>query len=372
MTSKKTLLIVTPIFPPAAGGASTYYGTLSKALIQRGQVVGNIVILTEKMPGRPRRESQMGGRLIVHRCFPHRAGKAREGWRQYIKYAYQNLQYLRMGALIKQHGVDLVLVHTGFHNNINLMHLTISALRRCFRCVWIGDVRDHLLPKKRLAELEVYDRLIACSDNVLSHLKLDSSLQEKISKIPVILDHPVPANPERIDALIGPFGLIGKRYIVSIGLVKAQKGAGLLCKAFEILAEVHPDLHLVLVGYPKERKEILAQMTKHSRIHCLGGLDRTDALGVLSRACMSVSLSLSEGMPRNCLEAMAMGKQVALPPDIPEFMRYCPEHVVCEKEPLSVSKRLADILSMGVLPSYPLLHHSIENVLGRYERLFGT
>ena len=46
-------LIITPLYPPAVGGAATYYSQIAAEMVGRDQIRA-LTILTERFPGQPR------------------------------------------------------------------------------------------------------------------------------------------------------------------------------------------------------------------------------------------------------------------------------------------------------------------------------
>ncbi len=366
----KTLLIVTPIFPPAPGGASTYYNLLARGLIGSNKIIQCVVILTERMPGLSRREILMGGRLVVLRLFPHRAGGKREPWMQYVKYALQNVQYFFLGKILKKYKVDFVLMHTGFYNFPNLMWLAVFLNKKKDHCKWVADMRDWLLPPHRLKQLDPYDAIIACSENIIGHLEHRIQLLRRCNLIPVIADPAIFPDAKKSKGILEKYGLKGKKYLAFIGLIKKQKGLDLLYESFLELTRSQPDLYLVLVGSLKEGVEYLHKLTKHPNIYYLGPLPHGATLTIVANATLCVNLSPAEGMPRSSLEALALGVQVALPPNIPEFMKHCPEYVISESHPKAVAGHFSRLLESNKKPCYPLINHDLEGVLTRYLDIF--
>lgn len=360
------LLIVAPLFKPAQGGASTYYDLLVSGLLDRG-TVEHVTIITSKVPEAPSSEFFYNGRVHVHRLFPYLAGAARQPWLQYPKYAFQNLQYLRIPGLVRENRIDHVLVHSSFHNYPNLIRFIAG---RGTGISWTADVRDHLMPVSSLSQLEPYDNIVACSRNVLQHVSQRPSLRSKIEHIPVIQEElPQPSKTE-IKQFRADRGVASHPYLSYVGLIKPEKGVDLLLDAFEILASRQSELHLVLVGQMKDAGDCRARIQADSRIHYLGEIPRREVLTLMKGAKLNVNLSPIEGLPRSSLEALELGEQVALPPNIPEFEEYCPEHVVRKRDPQAVASKLRALLCNDKTPDYPVERHRLDFIIPRYKDIF--
>lgn len=360
------LLIITPIFYPTAGGASTYYRLLTQGLLANG-IVDQIAVITERLPGQPRREfSDLCGVEVI-RIFPHRAGGRMSKVSQYIRYGIQNLLYAYLPGLIRQVQPDVVLVHSSLHNHFNLL---TPALRRIAKRVpLIADVRDHLLPVKRFNQLEPYREIIACSLNVLHHISENDSLKGRIRHIPVIQEDL--GLRENAAGSLKRYGLNGVSYLLFAGLIKPDKGVNLLLDAYKILCSRGRTEELVLVGQAKDSK-LIATASAIPGVRCLGPLPRVELLDLMSRTRLVVNLSGSEGMPRTSLEAIALGVQVALPAGIPEFEEHCQENVIHSRDPDVVADEIERLLDSTAIPDYPVSEHRVDRVCRLYGEIFGN
>jgi len=79
------ILIITALYPPAVGGAATYFGDVVPRLAQRDEIE-RLTVLTERMPGQPRTLVQGKLRLLrylparVDTCLPASACRSAVGW----------------------------------------------------------------------------------------------------------------------------------------------------------------------------------------------------------------------------------------------------------------------------------------------------
>lgn len=362
------LVIVTPIFQPATGGAATYYRLLCDALLDK-QIAQHITIVTEAFPGQPAVELLHDGRLQILRLFPHRAGGAMSKARQYVLYLLQNLQYMRLARLVEEAEADTVLIHSSFHNQLNLLQFALPRLRKQARL--IADIRDHQLPRNNFAQLSLYARVVGCSQSVVNHLAKDPVLARLVRYIPIPQEPLRPPSTDASSAVLARCGLADAHYILFAGLIKQGKGVDLLLDAYAMLRQ-HMDHApaLVLVGMGKD-SGLVDKANQMAGVHLLGPMCRNDLLALVHRASLVVNLSSSEGMPRICLEAMALARPVLLPRNIPEFDEHAPRFVaVSDSDPHAIAMQMHETLMCEATAPYPVERHNIDHVLGQYEELF--
>lgn len=361
------LIILTPIFPPASGGAATYYETLSRALLEAG-VARQISIISERFPGEPARTTDSSGRLRVIRLFPHRAGGALSKFSQGARYCWQNVQYRLLPELIASSGGDTVLVHSSFQNFGNLLGPILERLRN--KALLIADVRDHQMPASKVGRrLESYHRIIACSENVAAHVALHSKLCARLVVIPIPQQSVEIGDTQEHRQIVTDAGLQPWRYILYAGLIKRRKGIELLLDAHQSYRRQEPYLDLVLVGSGKDPR-LLSRAESLPGVRLLGPVEHSRLLVLMKFAALNVNLSSSEGMPRVSLEALAVGSRVILPPGVPEFRRFClPWVAASDHDPDVLAHQFRSVLSGPATSGYPLERHSIAQTLPLYAEL---
>lgn len=359
------LLIISPIFSPSTGGAATYYHLLAVGLLGRG-VVKRVTVITERLPGRPSHEHLCVSGIEVIRLFPFRASGALGLLSQYFRYGFQNLLYFRLPFLISALKPDIVLVHSSFHNIFNVFRQSIRFVAKAFPI--IGDIRDHQLPLCRLGHLGDYHGLIVCSINVRAHVQRDPFLRSKIQHIPVVQEALLRSG-QQVNRTLGKFNLEFGSYLLFAGLIKTGKGVELLLETYRILRSRGLNTQLILIGVAKDKK-LLDRALSIPGVIYLGALPRAEVLDLMSCARLVVNISFSEGMPRTCLEALALGVRTMLPRGVPEFERYCLKSVARSKNPDDLALQVEELLASPPEKNYPLGDHSLEAVLPQYENLF--
>lgn len=358
------LAILTPIYKPATGGAATYYSLLGSMLIAN-RIVERVTVITERMPGESHDASEADGSLRIMRVFPYRASSA-AGWlRQRALYLVQNLLYYRLPAIVKSLGVDVLLVHSSFHNQFNLLGGPLRLIQKHTRLV--ADVRDCQMPAAKLSQLEPYTQIIACSENVYSHLATRPSLSARVHTIPIPqADLPLPDTPTS-EEVVRELGCDPERYLLAVGLLKSRKGVDLLLDAYvNWRAQSGQSFDLVLVGTIRD-KALARRARRAPGVRLLGAVARTRLLALMKHAALNVNLSLSEGMPRASLEALALQTRVILPAGIPEFRRHClPWVAVSTTDAKLLAQQFREALAAPPPLCYPLNHHSPSMVVKHY------
>src|SRR5690606_36235357 len=106
------ILLLTPLYPPAVGGAATYFSHIVPRL-EADAAIEKLVLLTEQMPGEP--ETLTAGKLTILRLLPRRVSEKRP----FLFHALTYLQTQRwfqqkLARLVAAHQIDLVHFHTRF------------------------------------------------------------------------------------------------------------------------------------------------------------------------------------------------------------------------------------------------------------------
>ncbi len=150
-------LIVTPLYPPAIGGAATYFSMVAPGLVARPEI-DHVTVLTECLPGEP--SEWTDGKLRVLRRLPTRVSVAHRSWAARAQ-SYARTQWwfsAHFVALARQLSVDVIHLHTRYHGRA-----LFAALQRSDIPV-IANLHDKLTEPRSL--MAVADRLLCCADSV--------------------------------------------------------------------------------------------------------------------------------------------------------------------------------------------------------------
>ena len=111
---------------------------------------------------------------------------------------------------------------------------------------------------------------------------------------------------------------------------------------------------------------MMLDLLEHDSVVYLGNVARNDVLALTNGASLCVNLCPDEGLPRSSLEALALNRPTLLPPNIPEFEKYCGDWVIASTDPESVGNRIIAELSAPQAPKYPVKNHDLGAIRDRY------
>jgi glycosyltransferase involved in cell wall biosynthesis len=142
-------------------------------------------------------------------------------------------------------------------------------------------------------------------------------LQERFGELPVtVIPHGVdharfrPESQPDDRRMLDELGVPGS-FIAFVGTLEPRKDAPTLVRAFDRVADSHPDVHLVLAGQPgwgvDAVEEALAGSKHHERVVRTGFIPDAAVPALLRRARVVAYPSLSEGFGLPALEALACG-----------------------------------------------------------------
>ena len=355
------ILIITALYPPAAGGAATYFGDIVPRLAQRDDVE-QLTVLTEHMPGQPRLWTD--DKLQLLRYLPTRASLTQRHWLTHaMSYVLTQVWFtVRLPGLVQHHQVDLIHFHTRFRGR-----LFYAALRRSGVPV-IADLRDKMTDPMRL--MSVATRLLCCGEGVQRFAIEGGFPAERTVLIPNAFIPPtIPPLESVVDAR-QRYRLGEEPYLLFVGDITRNKGVYDLLEAHQRWRAEHPQVQLVLAGTNREAEHFLRQVRRYTGVIYLGHVPHQDALTLMCGAEIVVLPSRSEGLPTVILEAVALGTKVICPPGIPEFERHLPQFVLPEVDADSIVKTLNFVWHFDDLPSYPFSEHNVGCVVGSLADLY--
>ncbi len=353
------MVIISPTFLGDGTGVSTYYGLLT-AELRHLDVPVTVISARHDGPTPPGYIGAFGFQTDVA---AHRLVRAR-------RYIRKNLDYLKLPALLQRFGRGPVLVHANFYTRPSLFPWLLASIQTSERR-FIVDVRDPHTPPERARHFRRYERVIACSDNVVAHLRQCGVPDETIVSIPVMQSE-ITLDPERSVLTGEAKALSERRYIFFGGAIGHYKAVDRLLEMFtEHVRPRAPGVDLVLAGPLKTADPTMLGQLAAPGVHYLGSRTRPEVLELMAHAALCIHLSPNEGMPRSCLEALALRRPVVLPPNVPEFTRYCPDFVASDPDPARIAAQVLEQLNTPRLAPYPLERHLPHNVMPAYLNVLG-
>jgi glycosyltransferase involved in cell wall biosynthesis len=353
-------LIVTPLYPPAIGGAATYFGIVAPGLAGH-PAIDRVTVLTERLPGQPVEWSD--GKLRVLRRLPTRAGVAQRGrWARTSGYARTQWWFhAHFGALRRQLGADVIHLHTRYGGR-----LLYSALQRS-RAPVIANLHDKLTAPFSLTG--VADTLLCCAEGVRRFASQGGFPDRRTVLLPLPLVVPPLPPPAQVAATCSRYGMTPATYLLFVGDITARKGVYDLLDAFRRW-QPPSTIGLVFVGANWEGERFLREVRGSRGVSYLGPVPRDDAWRLMRGAAIVVLPSHNEALPYVILEAVAMGTRVICPPGIPEFERHLPDAILPTVNAEAILRVLQSVLVQKKLPSYPMSEHNPERVLSGLVNLY--
>ena len=347
-------LIITPLYPPAVGGAATYYSQIAAEMVGRDQIRA-LTILTERFPGQPRVRQE--GNLAVLRLLPTRIARPQRPYPIHAAtYALtQGWFASRLPGLVRSQDIDLVHFHTRYASG-----LFPAAVKRC-EVPAVADLRDKLVEPAKLAGMA--DRLICCCEGVHRFALAGGFPPDRADLVPLSFTPPAPASSAQIRQARAAHGLGDAPYLLYVGDVNENKGVLDLLQAYSQWRTNHPDVGLVIVGVNRLGKAFRQQVTATEGATYLGAMPRETALTLMTGAEIVVLPSRSEGLPRVMLEAMALGRKVVAPPHIPEFDRHIPEFVLPRVNDAVLAETIERVWRLDHAPSFPFTPYRLPDVV---------
>jgi len=354
-------LIITPLYPPAVGGAATYYSQIAAELVKRDEIRA-LTILTERYPGEPR--SQKEGKLTILRLLPTRISRPQRAYPIHAaSFALTQAWFkTQLPGLVRNRGISLVHFHTRFASG-----LFPGTVRRCAAPA-VADLRDKLIDPAGLADYA--QRLICCCEGVYRFALNGGFPPERADLIPLSFAPPSPPSSSQIQRVRDAFGIEDGPYLLFVGDVNENKGVLSLLQAYDQWRSTHADVALVIVGVNRLGKMFQNQVDATKGAIFLGSVQRETVLALMSGAEIIVLPSRSEGLPRVILEALALDRKVIAPPNIPEFDRYIPGSVLFGTDVVTLIETLERVWNQDHAPSFSFspyqLAHVVESVISTY------
>ena len=356
------LLILTALYPPAVGGAATYFGSVVDRLARCDDVEA-ISVLTERMPGQSHTLDR--GKMRLLRWLPNRISAGQKALSIHAAtYVLTQLWFvLRLPRLVRQQRIDLIHFHTRYRGR-----LFYAALRRS-RVPVIADLRDKMTDPARL--VGVADRLLCCGEGVYRFAIEGGFPAERTALVPIPFTPPEAPSSALVSDVRRRYGLGRGPYLLFVGDITANKGVYDLLESYRRWRPRHPQVRLVFAGPNREGERFLSQVRQITGAIYLGRVPHRDALALMRGAEVVALPSRSEGLPRVILEAVALGTPVICPPGIPEFERHLSRFVLPQVDPDSIMEKLDTVWRRdNCSPSYPLFEHSPHRVVGELAGIY--
>ena len=329
---RRRLVIVSPYYLPAPGGAARYYSALAAELLDKDPTLC-VEIVTEAYPDQPAFQADLEGRLTIRRIFPYRAGNL--GMSRWVVALYLLQQIQLLGLAVKPPGPgNAYLIHGYFHNRPGaapLLAWLLRALRRRGGRL-VADLRDPRLPRWAFRGLYPYDSILCCSQNVLDLISVDPRLDERAQLVPIPFEVERPSD-EAVRAVLSRFGLAQGAYVYSPNGVQRDKNIDEILAMTEGLRRRGHRLALVVAGRRRDWGAVHEDAERRGVLRYLGLVSHHETLCLTAGSALVPVISPTvESISRAALESLAMGTPVLLPANVPEFRAGCASQVAVSLE----------------------------------------
>ena len=372
------ILLLSPLYPPAIGGAASYFADIVPLLVKHPDIE-QVVLVTEKMPGEP--QETIEGKLTVLRLLPTRVSRERPYLIHALTYIQTQLWFQRsLAKLVEQYQIDLVQFHTRFRGRA-----TYQALAQLPVPV-LADLRDKMSDPADLAQCSHH--LLCCAQGVANFAATGGYPVNCMTHIPLPFVPPQPLSTTAIQAAQQQIGRlieqqqsgaaqqqfgVGKRpYLLYVGDITVNKGVYELLDAFTAWQTPQPGIELVMAGVNREGQRFTDRVSQVPQTYFLGHIPHAQLLALMQGAEMVVLPSRSEGLPLTILEAVALGKKVLCPPHIPEFETHLPEFALPEVTAAAIAETLNTVWHNPATPQYPLANHRAETIVAKLVDVYQT
>jgi glycosyltransferase involved in cell wall biosynthesis len=339
------VLLVTPLFFPSLSGAAVYFDTLARGV--RAAAPGTeITLLTRRVRGAPASERRDGVRVL--RLLPG-----------------SRLAAPTVLAASLVLGSDVVHYHT------LVSYRGLGRLASLFRARIVGDMRD-LAARNEGADLRHYlhcSRLICASENIFRFLRTRDFPAWKLVHVPIPFAPPRPPTTAEVEAALARYRVpLDRPYALFVGAIIPYKGVAELLAAMPLVWRRDPELRLVLAGPLTPEGDAAfpggfrAAVGADPRLRWVGPVAHADVPALMAGADLFVLPSRTEGLPRACLEAIALRRRLITPPGIPEFDAACPNAVLPAVTPEAIAEKIEWTRREGVPVDYPLDRHDVGRV----------
>jgi glycosyltransferase involved in cell wall biosynthesis len=216
---------------------------------------------------------------------------------------------LRLRAIIKEHGVEIVNTHSGVDAWIGALAAKLAGAPLLVR------TRHLNIPLRRSIINFVHylpDLYITCGENMRHTLVDDCGFPaDRVVSIPTGVDERffnVKRNPE----LRARYGL-GDRapVVVNVGILRRVKGHEVTLKAAKAVLQSIPEARFLIVGDGPLRQSLekmMEELGMGGAVMFTGFVE--DVADIYAAADVAVLSSWSEGLPQSMLQAMAAGVPV--------------------------------------------------------------
>ncbi len=365
-TSQMRLLFLSPLYPPQTGGTATFARLLLPHL-KKSDVLDEIYILTEYAAEAPLIEKDR--KVTVYRLLaPRDRGNDAHPFLKIIYFLLaQFTLLLLLPWFVLSKSIDAIHINAYFTGDKRYgFQNPLQPLLEKLPVPLIFDIQENFsLPETTRPYRFLFSNSEQIKEGIISRANPDEKEKGKILKIPYLFELPEVKEPpeELTDQLRKP-------YLCYVGTITEQKGVYELRDGFVKTEASEAGFSLAFVGQDNTSGHFPASLETESNIFYFPPLPYSEVLSFIEQAELLVLASFSEGLPRVCLESIALETKFLYPRGIKEFDEHCPEWGLEEITPTVIANKIDEVLGRKNLPDYPLEQHYPENVVPQIISLY--
>lgn len=353
------IVFLTPIFYPAHGGAAEYFKTLLFHLNQERELK-KISLITQYTP-------LASSKLNISQASIYRILLPRHTI-EFTGKIYNSIVAainvpIVIGLLIFFRlflRYEIVHCHSGelfLHGRRNALLLFTLQL---FRYRIVCDVRDLLsVPDSRFFGHSI----IAASETIAEKVRQLSIVNPVVIPVPLEL----PSEDRAAIPSLRLLQLPDRPFLVYMGNVAESKGVRELVTAWKESSELYKKFDLVIAGpFFRTEEDLLRLLRSDERIHMIGAVEHEVALEVIQLAAVLVVPSPNEGLPRVCLEAIAVGTPPVCHASVRELHETYPQFTYQLPSPGELASAILTASNTNDLSDFDIAKYSAEQVPENY------
>lgn len=362
-TNRKNLkfLLITNIFPPKSGGAASNYNFFMESL-SKNKTCKQVIILTSYEKTKPFLEKLSDNKVIIFRLLSYKLFKNK--LIKLIVCFFHFFQNIIFAIYLKTVKIDIVQIHSDslFFLNGKFLNYSVLFFKKISKKT-ILDIRDkQSIPKKDIG----FDQYLANSHNIYTLL----TSKIKKSKVCLIYSPLTFYTKKQLNEHSVKYNKY-KPYLCFLGNLTTNKGFFNLVNAIKILNSDNTlKNHKLLIGGNSN----FVNLDFPKNIHYMGELKHISAMSMLSNAELLVLPSLSESLPRVCIEAFSYNVPVLTTRGVYEFDSILDSSFFIDNhDPSHIAEKIRKLLFLDrKIIKYPISLHnkdSINRKLGKIYKL---
>ncbi|MDB9253339.1 glycosyltransferase family 4 protein [Halorubrum ezzemoulense] len=316
------ILLFTPKYPPAKGGASTFYSNLISSVSDSM----NFHVVTTYNSEEPVVTHQE--RVSIYRILPRV-----DMFPTYLRILLEiSIVFMTSAYILVKEDINIIHAHASSFSVISL-----TVVSTIFRVPIAYDCRDEAF-RPWIIQMGYAPVWFSCASNIDEILMRNGVPKDRIIRLPVV-------NPDYVQDYRSVDDSQTVSELLYIGSLREAKGIFVLLEAFKTIREYGFDLHLTVIGEGPARDEFVKscqELNLKEYVTFKGSLSHDETLCCLSESGILILPSESEGVPRVVLESHDVGTPVVATAvgGIPDVISHKENGMLAERTAESIAENV--------------------------------